>query len=684
MKKEDYLFVLKALKEMPFNPGRKLLKDYLQGETSESIIKNRLNKYPHFGTLAYNDQELNNLISGLEVRALIEQIPLKNNKFIKVFKITKKGLNELENPNLVNESKETKITDFDKEMFKNFDFFLNLYNDEQKKAIISNERVILCIAGAGSGKTTVLTRRIEFLIRFKAVAPEKILAITFTRKARQEMTSRLEKNGCNGVKVETFNSFCEKFLKRNNDRVYEKEVRMIKYPEKIRLLRMALDNYGVEIGDAIDLYFSNGQKKLKSNEELFRIFLNDCFFIIDYYKANGKEIEKFYTEVERSAKMVYHVCMFISEKMEEQGLRDFTDQIVDVVKYLEKNRVLSFEHILVDEYQDVNALQIKFIDLLNWKSLFCVGDPRQAIYGWRGSQVKYILNFKDKYKDAEVINLKKNYRSNKKIVDISNEAIKGMGLCDLESVRNENCEVKLLKFDSDLVEFEFVVQRILNCNLPREEIFVLARTNKQLLDLSKILFERGVKHIIKSEEVGKNEEASDGEVTLATVHAIKGLEAKMVFIIGVTSQNFPCKGSEHPVIDMVKIEDYDKDDEEKRLFYVALSRASESLYLSYSGKRPSSYVNGLMKFFDIPKEQKVLNEFKGYKINDDMFEKLRGWRKGVAEKFGVPAYVIFHDSVLEEICAKRPFDLEDLKNISGIGDSKLRRFGRDVLSVVNS
>jgi DNA helicase-2/ATP-dependent DNA helicase PcrA len=261
-----------------------------------------------------------------------------------------------------------------------------------------------------------------------------------------------------------------------------------------------------------------------------------------------------------------------------------------------------------------------------------------------------------------------------------------MGMVDLEGVQDGRTEIKLLGFDSDMVEQEFVAQRILNVNLDRKEIFVLARTNKQLIELSKLFYERGIRHVIKSEDVGKNVEASEGEVTLATVHSIKGLEAKMVFLIGVDTKNFPCKGSEHPVVEMVKVDDYDKEDEEKRLFYVALSRASDYLYLTYSGKRPSSYVKGLEKYFDnLHPDQTVLEKFKVAKTEKgDLFGRLREWRKEVADKFGVPAYVIFQDRVLEEICSVKPLDKYDLMQISGVGESKLRRFGAEVLKIVNS
>ncbi|MBT4174213.1 UvrD-helicase domain-containing protein [archaeon] len=686
MDENDYLCVLKAVRDMPFGVGRKLLSDFLQGNPKEQIQKHNLFKLSSYGSLAYSDAEIASLISLLERNGFIEFKPIATNKFVKVIQITQKGEKEILNPTLnkVEEVRETKISDEDEVLFQNFSFFLEQYNKGQKKAIVSNKNSILCVAGAGSGKTLVLTKRIEFLTKFKGVKPKEILAITFTRKARREMQNRLKKNEVDGVHVETFNSFCEKILKINNDLIYDKPTRVVTYGDKIRLLRNALATIGCEPEDALDIYFTKSQKNSKNDDQLFNIFLNDCFFILDYFKAENKKVEDF--SKDGASTLVYNICKYIEKYMYDQGLRDFTDQIVDCLNFFRGNedKVPVFKHVLVDEYQDVNALQVELIDRLKSKNLFAVGDPRQAIYGWRGSNVKFILDFEERY-GACVINLTKNYRSKRKIVNLFNEAIKEMRLPDLEGVYDGETDIKLLDFENESVEYEFVVQRILNANLERDEIFVLARTNKQLMELSKVFLERGVKHIVKSEDFKSIVEASEGEVTLSTVHAIKGLEAKMVFVVGCNSNNFPCRGSEHPVIEMVKIDDYDKNDEERRLFYVAISRASDFLYLTYSGKRSTSFITpGVTKFIDNIEQKKLDSYSKGYKVNDDLFAKLREWRREVSMKHGVPAYVIFHDSVLEEIAKRKPIDLDDLAEINGMGQVKLRRFGEDVLAVVNS
>ena len=107
--------------------------------------------------------------------------------------------------------------------------------------------------------------------------------------------------------------------------------------------------------------------------------------------------------------MVFEICNYIESYMKKEGLRDFSDQLIDAISFLEKNGELvpNFEHVLVDEYQDINSTQIKLLKILNSDNLFCVGDPRQSIYGWRGSDINYILKFGETYPNAEMIYLTK-------------------------------------------------------------------------------------------------------------------------------------------------------------------------------------------------------------------------------------------------------------------------------------
>jgi superfamily I DNA/RNA helicase len=732
--KKDYVFVLKALKELPFGVGRNLLIDHLQGiEENESVRKHKFFDLQSFGSLAYGKGELNSMIGNLLMKGFIELSPIPNIKFGKVLKLTKKGELELagqadgketKNENTADNSEniedpddnllhsKTVITDADRLLFLEFDFFLSNYNDEQKKAVISISPHVLCVAGAGSGKTTVLTKRIEFLVKFCSVKPEKILAITFTRKARQEMMRRLSTSGFSGeVFVETFNSFCEKTLKKHTDLVYGRQVNVLNYHDKIKIIKNALSKLGLSMEYAIKKYFNGREQKGKTDEQLMNIFMNDCFFIRDYLKFKNRSLDDFLCDADakcyESVVLVKKICAYIEEYLVSHGLRDYADQLLDTLKlFKEHSETLpQFEHILIDEYQDVNSTQIELINLLNAPKLFCVGDPRQSIYGWRGSDVSYILEFEKTYPDCEIIHLTKNYRSTSYIVELINQSIKHMGLPDLEAWQKGEKDLRLLSFASEEAEHEFVIQRILSSEIPRNEIFVLARTNKQLSELSDLMRQRGMKHVLRGDEGEQSIFTMEDDVTLATVHAIKGMEAEMVFLIGCTTANFPCRGSEHPVVDMVKVDEYDKDEEEKRLFYVATSRAKQSLYLSYAGKSFTSFLTrDIIKLIDPEHEalkQRSLFEYSqssaknifakanastitARKSSDSskVASRLIDWRRKTSDELGVAPFMIMHDKTLYEIAEKLPLQADELREIHGMGPAKMRRFGKEILELV--
>lgn len=720
-KELDYLYVLEALCEIPFGVGKKLLIDFLRGkEDNDSIKRNRLSRLIYFGSMAYEEDELSSMIDSLIMNSMIQQTSVDGKKFWKVLELTHNGRKEIANPTLHKKKlsfnfkeKKTVLTEIDRKVFQAFDHFLSKYNDNQKKAIICNNRHVLCIAGAGSGKTTVLVNRIEFIVKFRSVDSKKILAITFTRKARTEMMKRLSRAGLDMVTVETFNSFCEKILRKYNDIVYDRPVRVVTYRDKRVMMNRALSSLNTDMMRAVNVYFSDAQKRGKTDEQLMNIFLNDCFFVRDYFKFKNRTItESDFDNVDgahdASAKLVLGVCNHIESYMKKHGLRDFADQMMDTIRFFDEHKELipDFEHVLVDEYQDVNSTQIRLIDILNPSNLFCVGDPRQSIYGWRGSDIKQILHFDEKYPDCEIVTLQKNYRSSRHIVDFVNSSVRKMGLCDLESAVNGEKDIRLLGFGSHGDEFDFVVNEILGSDIPRNEIFVLGRTNKQINELSERFKKNRIRHVVKSDEMIRGSHVGVSDVTLATVHAIKGLEAEMVFVVGCNSVNYPCKGSEHPVIEMVKAYEYDKEEEERRLLYVAMSRAKKSLCITYTGKKHTYFitddmldiVNGgsgkcsvnaladkVMKNISRKRPKraaKVLN-VDANSESGELLSRLKTWRRDVSSDLGVPAFMVMHDRTLNEIANMMPERMSDLEFVRGLGPKKISQFGDDILSIVN-
>lgn len=690
------LAILRLLEELPFPIGKKLFADTIIGEDDERIKKLRLNFCEHHASLdLYSNTDVYETIDGMIFDGLIEITKSRSSKYYPVLSITEKGKEFLEEPWDIEEHAKDKtmfdydeVNDKDRELFTHLDSFLNGLSEEQKKAVTCNKKDILCIAGAGSGKTTVLTKRIEFLTRLKGVSPDSILAITFTRKARQEMVSRL---GSLPVKIETFNSFCEKFLAKNEEKLTGKRHKVMSFSEQIRVFSKALEKMNYNPSTAVDKYFSS--RKGKDEKTLFFSMIGDMFGLIDHYKNNMRDIELFKEAIVNKANskdrnialFVYNLIKEIEDIKIKKGYRDYTDQIVDSLKIMNEHNtsIPKYQHILVDEYQDVNDIQVKLLSMLNPDNLFVVGDPRQSIYGWRGSKVRNIIIFPQDKNDCSVIQLRTNYRSSSKIVDCSNKLISSMKMSNLTSSKKDNAKMTLMKHRNENSELLFVTQAILSRNKEDfEEIFVLARTNKQIQELSEVLAQYGIPHIAKkSDDKTENLEPEKGKITISTIHAIKGLEARIVFVIGVNTKMFPCLVSEHPVQDLARIDfDYEKQEEELRLLYVAMTRAKEELHLSFTG-RLSKFIKEDVKnnFIYI---DNALDSIKKTE-NSQIVAELKEWRKDAARENKILPYMVFPDKTLIQLASRMPQSVGELHDIPGLGPSKIARFGNDILDIIS-
>ena len=713
--KQAHIPILKAFDEFKFNVGKKTLLDFLKGDPNATIEKNGMDELDAYGCMY--------MLERGEIASVIEQL-LKGGYLqtsvvgggFNVVIRSAKGLKEIFErkfePNLDEKIdakvkatfKVREVNDEDRKIFKAFDFFLSKYNDEQKLAIISAKNNVLCVAGAGSGKTTVLTKRIEFLKKFRSVREDKILAVTFTRKARDEMKMRLEGNGLEEVRVETFNSFCEKILKENGHMIYENNVKVATFSDKIALVSSVMKSLSISLDMFAEDYFNKRQIREKSSDELFFVFVNDVFTIIDYYKNLETEIEPFFEREKgatkkRVAKMIYDISCGVEKELKKRGLRDFSDQITDALKLFRENKDLipDFEYLLVDEFQDVNLVQYELIKVLDTKNVFVVGDPRQAIYGWRGSDIKFILDFEKEFKDTEVISLKMNYRSEKQIVDFSNLCIKAMGLTDLESVKkqvNEDSDNKVFLFemDNELLEKRFVLEAIKNSKARRNEIFVLARTNRILEGYADFFAQNGVKYSIKSEEEYITGEPREEEVVLATIHSIKGMEASEVYLVSANTLSFPNKVGDNFVFSLIKEdENYNKFAEELRLFYVAISRAKDKVIITYTGNYSKFITDEMLNLLVFKEKNKSLFEFgSSYKTKSldgsnvtVLKNMIKSWRAQKSNETGLPTYMIISNTAVDDLVRIRPSNKVELLNVNGLGDAKIAKYGDELLKIIN-
>lgn len=334
---------------------------------------------------------------------------------------------------------------------------LNGMNDRQAEAVQATEGPLLIMAGAGSGKTRVLTHRIAYLIDEKMVNPWNILAITFTNKAAREMRERAEKlkTEAQDCLIATFHSMCVRILRREADHIgYNRNFTIVDPGEQRTLMKRILKNLNLD------------PKKWNERAILGTISnaKNDLIDEVAYANLAGD----MYTEIVAKCYTAYQKELRQSEAMDFDDLIMLTlrlfDQNPDVLTYYQQR----YQYIHVDEYQDTNHAQYQLVKLLasRFKNICVVGDADQSIYGWRGADMQNILDFEKDYPEAKVVLLEENYRSTKTILQAANEVIRN----------NRNRRPKNLWTQNEDGE-EIVYYR---ANDEQDEALFVARTIDQL------------------------------------------------------------------------------------------------------------------------------------------------------------------------------------------------------------
>ena len=354
----------------------------------------------------------------------------------------------------------------------------DLLNPEQKEAVLHTEGPLLILAGAGSGKTRVLTHRVAYLIE-QGVNPYQILAITFTNKAAGEMRERVDRlveDGGTSVWVSTFHSTC------------------------VRILRRFIDRLGYDT--SFSIYDTDDQKsvmkevckRLQIDTKIYK----ERMLLSAISKAKDELVNP--VEMQLSAEVDYHrqkiaaVYQEYQTQLRKNNALDFDDLIMKTVELFQncpevlENYQERFRYIMVDEYQDTNTAQFKLVSLLasKYRNLCVVGDDDQSIYRFRGANIGNILNFEDVFPDAKVIKLEQNYRSTSNILNAANEVIhhnKGRKDKRLWTDNGEGAPVHFRQFQNAFEEAEHVVGNITSHIQKGEAGYkdhaILYRTNAQ-------------------------------------------------------------------------------------------------------------------------------------------------------------------------------------------------------------
>ena len=352
--------------------------------------------------------------------------------------------------------------------------YLNGLNEKQKEAVLHIDGPCLVIAGAGSGKTKVLTTRIANLID-SGIPSYNILAITFTNKAAKEMRDRLSNLvPDNNAFVGTFHSLGVRIIRENAPLLgLDRNFSIVDSDDVISIIKKIMKDFGLDPKLTSPAYIRNRISNIK-NEML-----------------SNEEITKFYnTPQDKVAEKVYYEYI---EVLKKNNSVDFDDLLRLPVKlFVENPDILEsyqdrYKYILIDEYQDTNEVQYKLSKLLakKYKNIFIVGDPDQSIYMFRGANFRNILNFEKDYQNAKVIPLEENYRSTKYILDAANSVIKNnkeRKEKNLWSSNGEGNKTKYLRAYDGKHEIQLVldeIKRLLDEGYTKKEIAVLKRTNAQ-------------------------------------------------------------------------------------------------------------------------------------------------------------------------------------------------------------
>ena len=328
------------------------------------------------------------------------------------------------------------------------DYLINL-NDKQREAVLDTEGYVLVFAGAGSGKTKVLTTRIAHLVKGLNVDPANILAITFTNKAADEMRERISSMGVSvqDAWVSTIHSMCVRILRNSIGRLegYNKNFSIYSEIDKNNVLKRIIAEKKLD-----------GDKYLKNA----RFYISDC-------KNNDESPVEFRRRTDvREIEVYADIFDKYEETLKKSNALDFDDLLVKTYHLLDDDtEVLSyyanrFRYIHIDEFQDTNKIQLEIARLLSsvHKNLFAVGDDDQSIYGWRGAEIKNILQFEKRFPGAKVHKLEQNYRSTKNILDLANTIIKGNSERKPKTLWTENddgekVKVKIAEDESDEAKF---------------------------------------------------------------------------------------------------------------------------------------------------------------------------------------------------------------------------------------
>ena len=477
----------------------------------------------------------------------------------------------------------------------NLEIFNNINNHSldinQRKAILTDEINNLVIAGAGSGKSLTIVGKIKYLTNIKKINPKNILCISFTNDSCNSLKEKL-----NNIEVLTFHKLALKILNKKKYNISKISLEYVvdEYFNSIIYNNKAMI---IKVSKILDSKYNpnNYQKLLKTNK--FKILKHIIITFINIFKTNNYTLNKI-LEIKKSTNkeilsIILDIYFLYQQELKSINAIDFNDMINLATKEIENNQVkLNYQYIIIDEYQDTSYTRYQLIKaIINQTNakLMAVGDDWQSIYRFTGCDLDIFLKFETYFGFTKKLYITNTYRNSQELINIATHFIlknKKQLKKKLKSTKHNYKPIKIIYEKENILEYliEYLTKKGIT------NILILGRNNQ---DIHKYL----TKNLIINKDIITYEHNKNISIRYLTVHKSKGLESDYIIILNLldSTLGFPNKIKNNEIIDLLNRSNINPLDEERRLFYVALTRTKNDVYLIIPYKNKSEFVNEIIE-----------------------------------------------------------------------------------------
>ena len=491
-------------------------------------------------------------------------------------------------------------------------------DEEQQKIVLDESKHLLVTAGAGSGKTLTILGKINYLLKYKNIKQDEILCISFTNASSKNLEEKIAKNLNLKISVYTFHKLSLEILKDKKifyDITPSDTLENIIH-EFLYITILDYENYMILVSKYLKFKYKNREEYinyLEKNYEKVKIFENLISTFIRLLKCNGYNILSFNDFLIKARKNIFHykkekvfltlvlnIYLIYEQYLKENNEFDFDDMIINATNIIDNSINKKWKYIIIDEYQDTSYIRFllikKILDVTN-SSLMVVGDDFQSIYKFTGCDLSIFLDFKNYFDDAKIMKITNTYRNSQQLIKIAGDFVmknKKQIKKNLKSLKDLDNPVQIIYYKNIKNSFLRLILEIYNKT--NQQILVLGRNNN---DINNVLNKKYFKY--KNNKIIYLENPKI-DIEYLTVHKSKGLESDNVIIINLENKflGFPNKIKDDKILKYVTPNKSKFPyEEERRLFYVALTRTKNKVYLFTPYKNESIFINELKKYKNV-------------------------------------------------------------------------------------